>query len=88
MNIEGIINITGKPGLFKVISTTNNSIIVESLIDGKRRPVSNQSKVNMLEEICLYTYNDTKPLTEIFNKIALKEKDKQTINHKNSKKIL
>tara|TARA_B100000214_G_scaffold102804_1_gene71859 strand:- start:2011 stop:2421 length:411 start_codon:yes stop_codon:yes gene_type:complete len=88
MNIEGIINITGKPGLFKVISTTNNSIIVESLIDGKRRPVSNQSKVNMLEEICLYTYNDTKPLTEIFNKIALKEKDKQTINHKNSKKDL
>ena len=88
MNIEGIINITGKPGLFKVISTTNKSIIVESLIDGKRRPISNQSQVNMLEEISLYTYNDTKPLTEIFNNIALKEKDKQTINHKNSKKDL
>ena len=88
MNIEGIINITGKPGLFKVISTTNKSIIVESLIDGKRRPISNQSQVNMLEEISLYTYNDTKPLKDIFNNIALKEKAKQTINHKISKKDL
>ena len=73
MNIEGIINITGKPGLFKVISTTNKSIIVESLIDGKRRPISNQSQVNMLEEISLYTYNDTKPLTEIFNNKRFKK---------------
>ena len=88
MNLEGIINITGKPGLFKVISTTNKSIIVESLTDGKRKPISNHSKANMLEEISLYTYNDTKPLTEIFDAIVIKEKGKETINHKSSKKDL
>lgn len=88
MNLEGIINITGRPGLFKVISTTNKSIIVEALTDGKRRSISNQSQANMLEEISLYTYNDAKPLTEIFDVIAIKEKGKETINHKTSPKDL
>ena len=30
MNLEGIINISGKPGLYKVISQGNNTVIVES----------------------------------------------------------
>ena len=31
-----IVSISGKPGLFKILSSTNTTLIVESLIDGKR----------------------------------------------------
>ena len=31
MNLEGIINVAGKPGLYKVVSQANNTVIVESL---------------------------------------------------------
>ena len=82
MNLEGIINISGKPGLYKVISQGNNTVIVESLFDGKKIPLHSNAQANMLEEIGIYTNNDTKPLSDIFDNIAQKENCKQTINHK------
>ncbi len=88
MNLEGLINISGKNGLYKVISKTKNMIIVESIIDKKRIPVSSGNQANMLEEIGIYTYKDTKPLSEVFEEIAKKENYNQTISHKLSKNKL
>ncbi len=88
MNLEGILNISGKPGLFKVVSKGKNTIIVESLNDGKRGPVYSHSEANMLEEIGIYTYDDTKPLSEIFDEIAKKENAQQTISHKSPQEDL
>ena len=88
MNLEGIINISGKPGLYKVISQGKNTVIVESLIDGKRTTLYSSAQANMLEEIGIYTYDDTKSLSEIFDNIAQKEKCKETINHKSSENEL
>ncbi len=85
MNLEEIINIAGKPGLYKVVSKGKNSVIIESLTDGKRGPLYSNNQANMLEEIVIYTYNDTKPLSEVFDKIAKKENYKQSISHKSSK---
>ena len=84
MKLEGIINISGKPGLHKVISKSKKIIIVESLIDKTRSPLNSNSQANMLEEISIYTYDDTKPLLEILNDIAKKEDCKQTMSHKSS----
>lgn len=88
MNLEGIINISGKPGLYKVISQGNNTVIVESLIDGKRTTLYSSAQANMLEEIGIYTCDDTKSLSEIFDNIAQKENCKETINHKSSENEL
>ena len=77
MNLQGILNVAGKPGLFKVVSKGKSTVIVESLIDGKRGPVHSNSQANMLDEIGIYTYDDTKPLAEIFDDIAKKENGKQ-----------
>jgi len=82
MNLEGILNISGKTGLFKAVSTAKNTIIAESLIDGKRSPIHSHSQANMLEEIGIYTYDETKPLAEIFDAISKKENGEQTISHK------
>lgn len=84
MNLEGIINVAGKPGLYKVVSQGNNTVIVESLLDGKKGPLYSHHQANTLEEIGIYTYDDTKPLSEIFDDIAKKEDCKQAISHKSS----
>ena len=84
MNLEGIINVAGKPGLYKVVSKGNNTVIVESFTDGKKSPLYSDNQANMLEEIGIYTYDDTKPLSEIFDDIAKKEDCKQAISHKSS----
>ena len=88
MNLEGLINISGKNGLYKVISNSKNMIIVESLVDKKRIPVHSGNQANMLEEIGIYTYDDTKPLSSVFENIAKKENYNQTISHKLSKNEL
>jgi len=88
MNLEGIIAITGKAGLFKVISQGNNAVIVESLTDKKRMPITVRYQANTLEEIGIYTLEDTTPLSEIFDTISKKENAKQSIDHKVSKEEL
>ena len=65
MNLKGILNISGKSGLYKVISQKNNIIIVESLIDKKRIPVYSRNQANSLEEIGIYTYENTLPLVDV-----------------------
>jgi len=88
MNLEGIIAITGKAGLFKVISQGNNAVIIESLTDKKRMPITARYQANTLEEIGIYTLEDTTPLSEIFDTISKKENAKQSIGHKVSKEEL
>ena len=36
--LEKILAISGKPGLYKLISGSKKMVVVESLIDGKRTP--------------------------------------------------
>ena len=88
MNLEGIISITGKPGLFKIISQGNNVVIVENLEDKKRMPMTARYQANSLDEIGIYTIEDTAPLSNIFDIIAKKENAKQSISHRADKEDL
>tara|TARA_B100000902_G_scaffold149523_2_gene146080 strand:+ start:15919 stop:16311 length:393 start_codon:yes stop_codon:yes gene_type:complete len=88
MNIEGIINVSGKPGLNRIISHGKNSVIVESLIDKKRFPVYSNNNANSLEEIGIYTYEDTISLKDVFIKIAEITKYNKCISHKENKNDL
>lgn len=85
MNLEGILSISGKPGLFKMVSQAQNTIVVESLIDKKRMPLYASHQVSALEDIGIYTYSDTSPLSDIFDAIAAKENGAPCLSHKSSK---
>ena len=85
MKLEGIINVSGKPGLFKIISRSNNTVIIESLTDQKRTAIYSHNQANLLDEIGIYTYNDTVPISDIFTEIAKKTSCGPSINHKTSK---
>jgi hypothetical protein len=71
--LKGILAISGKPGLFKLITNAKNSIIVESLLDGKRMPAYATSKISSLEDISIYTIDDDVKLADVF--ISIFEKD-------------
>ena len=53
MEFSKIISVTGKPGLFQVISQSKNSIIVESLTDKKRLAINSTQNVSLLENIAI-----------------------------------
>ena len=67
--LKGILSISGQAGLFKLVSQAKNSIIVESLIDGKRFPAYSTSRVSALEDISIYTEEGDVKLSEILLKI-------------------
>ena len=84
MNIKGILSISGKPGLYKLVAQSKNGIIVESLTENKRFPVSSSSNVSSMEDIAIYTYEEEVPLQEVFQKIYDKEEGGKTLGHKES----
>lgn len=84
MSLEKIISITGKPGLFKIVSQIKNGLIVESVTEGKRIPVYASEKVSALSDISIYTYTSDVPLKEVFEKISKKTTGKAAIDHKSS----
>ncbi|TPV32867.1 hypothetical protein FJ651_11210 [Paucihalobacter ruber] len=89
MSLDKIMSISGKPGLYKVLTQTRNGAIVESLLDNKRLNVNIHSNVSILSEIAIYTIHEEKPLAEIFESIKQKENGQQTsISHKDSKDAL
>lgn len=84
MEFNKIIAVTGKPGLFEVISQSKTGIIVKSLVDGKRFPILSTQNVSLLENIAIFTYEEEVPLLTIFKSISEKEEGKETISHKES----
>ncbi len=71
--LSKILSITGRPGLYKLISTNKNLNIVESLADGKRIPVYPQEKVVALSDVSIYTKDGDTPLRNVLKKMKEKE---------------
>ena len=82
MNLEKILAITGKPGLYALKVQTRTGFVAESLIDGKKITVGLKNNVSLLSEISIYTQNEEKPLTEIMREIAIKEDNGPALSHK------
>lgn len=66
---ERILSISGKPGLFKLVSQGKNMLIVEDIATGKRRPAYMRDKVMSLADIAMYTTSEDVPLYTIYGNI-------------------
>ncbi len=69
MDLSNILSITGKSGLFKLISRTPNSFIVESLEDGHRFPAFSHDGVATLDNIAIFTEDNEIALQSVFQSI-------------------
>ena len=88
MEFNKIISVSGKPGLFQVISQSKNAVIAESLVEKKRLAINTAQNVSLLENIAIYTYEEDMPLLDVFNSIFKKTEGKEAISHKESSKKL
>ena len=84
MTLEKIVAITGKPGLYEIVSQTKGGLLIQSLTDKKRIPISAMQNVSVLNDIAIYTHEDEVPLREIFKNIAKKLNNKEALDHKES----
>ncbi len=82
MNLEKILAISGKPGLYALKVQTRSGFVAESFLDGKKITVSMKSNVSLLSEISVYSYDAEKQLSEVMISIAAKENNGQAISHK------
>jgi len=82
--LKKILSISGKPGLFKLVSSSNSNLIVESLIDGKRFPAYASAQIIALDDIAIYTESEDMPLREVFKLISDKTNGEKAISHKES----
>ena len=71
---ETVLTISGKPGLYRLLSHGRNMFIVECVDASKKRvPVYNSDQVVMLDDIAIYTDTEELPLRNVFAKIHEKE---------------
>lgn len=71
--LKEILSVTGKPGLFKLVSQGKNMLIVESLLDGKRIPAYSKDKVVSLGDIAIFTETTEVPLGQVLESLKAKE---------------
>lgn len=88
MDLTGIISISGRPGLYRVVAQGKNNIIVESLSDGKKFPAYATDRISALDDISIYTYEEDVPLKEIYTNMYKKYDGGEAVSHKESLKNL
>ncbi|MBQ5777077.1 MAG: DUF5606 domain-containing protein [Bacteroidaceae bacterium] len=87
--LKTILAISGKPGLYKLVSQGKNMLVVESLLNGKRTPAYNHEKIISLGDIAMFTDSDEVPLNEVFESMKqLENGAKASVSTKDSEKTL
>ncbi len=75
---EVILSISGKPGLFKLVSRGKRNIIVETLdAQHKRMPAFGTDRITSLNDVAMYTDDEDEPLTKILAAMGKKEDNKK-----------
>lgn len=75
--METILAISGKPGLYRLVSRGNKSLIVESIDAKKRRmPAFAADRITSLGDIAMYTDDEDIELWKVFKAVGEKEESK------------
>ncbi len=80
MDLENILSVTGMPGLYKLVTTRSNGIVIEDMDTGKKSFISmRKHQFTPIESIGIYTYTDVEDIREVFSKIdAMRDDIPQT----------
>ena len=84
MDLSRVIAISGKPGLYRLVSQTRGGFVVEDLEKGKKISIASNYNVSLLDNVAIYGVSQEYPLAEVFFRIYKKENGGETIDHKTS----
>lgn len=79
--LKKILSISGRSGLYKLVSYGKNMLLVEGLSDHKRFPVHTRDRVMSLGDISIFTNAEDVPLSQVFDNIS-KKFDNQALDVK------
>ena len=79
--LKKILSISGRPGLYQLISYGKNMLVVETIPAGRRFPVHSRERVMSLGDISIFTMSEDVPLTQVFENIG-KKFDNKTFDFK------
>jgi hypothetical protein len=82
MDLNKILSIAGKPGLYKLVAQSKNGLIIESLIDGKRMNAFMNEKISSLEEISLFSHSEDVALKDVLRNMFNLTKGQKAIDNK------
>jgi hypothetical protein len=88
MDLSKIIAVSGKPGLYSLVSQTKSGMLVESLSDGTKIPVFATDRVSALADISIYTTGEDVPLKDVLITIFKNLNGEKAIDGKSDKKDL
>ncbi len=88
MKLSEILSISGKSGLYVLVSRSKSGVIVESIADKKRFPAFATDRISSLEEISMFTYEKDVPLKDVLKSIYDKENGGKAIDPKSDAKLL
>ena len=71
--LKTILSISGKPGLYRLLSSGKNTLIVESLQTQKRIPVLPKDRVVSLGDISMFTDGEDIALSEVLTRLYEKQ---------------
>lgn len=86
--LETILAISGKPGLYKLVSRGNRNLVVETM-DGRhhRQPAFATDRVISLADIAMYTDSEEVPLADVLTSLQKKENgQKVSLDYKKASK--
>lgn len=70
MKLDNIISVSGLPGLYKLLATRSNGLMIESFENQKRQFVSvRKHQFTPLVSIGIYTYTDVAGLDDVLTKV-------------------
>ena len=71
--LRTVLTVAGKPGLYKLVSSGRNMLIVEALdVTKKRMPIHGVDKVVSLGDIAMYTDDEEVPLWQVLESVKAK----------------
>ena len=77
MKLENVLAVSAMPGLYKLVTTRKNGLVVEDFDSGKRVFISlRKHQFTPLQSVAIYTYSDVEEIQEIFNKM----RDQKAVN--------
>ena len=73
-NLDKILTIAGKPGLFRMVTHIRTGVIATSLSDQKKIVTNTSQQVNILSEIRVFGLKDEIPISDVFVRMYKLEK--------------
>ena len=77
-NLDKVLTISGKPGLFRMVAQTRTGVIAVSLVDQKKIITNLGQQINVLSEIRVFGLKDEMPLNDIFERMFKLENGQPT----------